>query len=121
MLAAFGTIHGLVGIGLTYLLVYGFVNYNHIGINFQQLSIQHQPLPLLGNKTVSVSDIKQVFTKSKLHRNKKILPTKVTSCATSVRLFSGPEKPEQAIYIKQEIENTLRIKDAVVIGELARV
>ena len=122
---AFGSLHALVGLGLSYYLVCGFINRTHVEIGINSISIRHEPLPWPGKKTVQVGDIKQVFTRSKLHRNKN--STSYTyqvhfldRAGKDNKLLPGLEKPEQALYIEQEIEKTLGIKDAPVQGELAR-
>ena len=124
-MAAFGTIHGAVGVGISYLCLAGFINRTYIKISFRDLSISHKPLPWFGGKHVSLGDIKQIFTKEKIHRNKN-----GTSYSYEVhfqdhegietKLVSGLEKPDQALYIEQEIESTLGIVDAPVAGELPR-
>ena len=125
MMAAFGTIHALVGLGLSYTLVCGFINHTHIQVSFRSINIAHRPLPWPGNKSVSVGEIKQLFSKRKVHRNKN-----GTSYTYEVRymdhrgkenkLLTGLETANQALYIEQELEDTLRIKDKPVEGELAR-
>ncbi|MCZ6672642.1 MAG: hypothetical protein O7C75_06850 [Verrucomicrobia bacterium] len=124
-MALFGTIHGAIGVGITYLVVCGFVNRTYIRISFNDISIRHQPLPWPGKKRVPVGDIKQVFCKSKGHHNKN--STSYTyevhyldSADKENKLLPGLEKPEQALYIEQEIEKTLGIVDVAVGGELPR-
>ena len=124
-MAAFGSIHGAVGLGLSYLCLAGFVNRTYIEITFRELSIRHRPLPWLGKKRISLGDIKQLFTKEKIHRNKN--STSYTYevhfkdlKGNETKLLSGLEKPNQALYIEQEIESTLGIEDAPIQGELPR-
>jgi hypothetical protein len=124
-MAAFGTIHALVGLGLSYYLVCGFVNRTHIEISFRNISIQHQPMPWPGNKVIPIGDVKQVFTKRKVHRNKNGSSYTygvhfLDHTDQEKKLFPGLESAEQALYIEQEIEKTLGIKDAAVEGELSR-
>ena len=124
-MAAFGSIHGAVGLGLSYLCVAGFVNRTYIKISFKDISISHRPLPWFGGKSVPLGEVKQIFTKEKIHRNKN-----GTSYSYEVhfqdhernetKMVSGLENPEQALYIEQEIEATMGIKDAPVAGELPR-
>ena len=124
-MAAFGTIHALVGVGITYLCVAGFINRTHIEITFRDISIKHMPLPWFEGKTISLVDIKQIFTKEKMHRNKNSISYSyevhfLDHQGKETKMVSGLEKPEQALYIEQEIESTLGIKDAPVSGELPR-
>lgn len=55
-MAAFGTIHLAVGVGLTYFLICGFMNSTHIGISFREISVSHEPLPWPGRKTIPIGD-----------------------------------------------------------------
>ena len=125
MMAAFGTLHGAVGVGLTYFCIAGFVNRTYIRISFNDITISHKPMPWFGAKSVSLGKIKQIFTIEKLHRNKN--RTSYTydvlfldHDGNETKLVSGLEKPNQALYIEQEIESTLGIKDVPVSGELPR-
>lgn len=122
-MAAFGTIHASVGIGLTYLCVAGFINRTYIKISFKDIAISHRPLPWFGRKSISLGDIKQIFTKEKMHRNKN--GTSYTyevhfqdHEGNETKMVSRLGNPDQALYIEQEIESTMGIKDAPVSGEL---
>jgi len=124
-MAAFGTLHGLVGVGLTYFVVCGFINRTHIQISFQNISIKHQPMPWFRTKTVPLADIQQVFSKRKVHQNKNGRSYSyevhyLDQVDKENKLLPGLANPEQALYIEQEIEKTLGIHDAVVEGELPR-
>ena len=125
LMAAFGTIHGAVGAGLTYLLICSFMNRTHIRMSLSSLTISHKPLPWSGGKVIPVGEVKQVFTKEKIHRGKN--GTSYTygvwfQDQTSIehKLVTGLNKPDQALYIEQEIEKTLGIIDAEIRGELHR-
>jgi hypothetical protein len=124
-MAAFGTIHGAVGVGLTYLLVCSFINRTHIQINFRELKIFHEPLPWPGKKVIPIGEVKQGFTKEKIHRGKN--STRYTydvwyldQADEEHKLLSGLDRLEHALYVEQEIEKTLGIKDTPVSGEVNR-
>lgn len=124
-MVAFGTIHAAVGVGLTYLLICGFLNQTYIRISSSSLTISHKPLPWPGGKVIEVGEIKQVFTKGKIHRGKN--DTSYTydvlfqdQNSAEHKLVTGMDKPDQALYIEQEIEKTLGIRDTEVRGELSR-
>ncbi len=124
-MAAFGTIHGAVGVGLTYLLICSFINQTHIQISFRDLRIFHKPLPWPGRKLIPLGSIQQIFTQEKVHRGKN--GTRYTyevryqdTEDKDHKLVSGLESADHALYIEQEIEKTLGIEDTPVSGELDR-
>ena len=66
-----------------------------------------------------------MFTKEKVHRNKNNVSYTyqlkyLDQNDVEHKLLSGLDTPEQALYIEQEIENTLGIKDRSVEGEIPR-
>jgi len=121
-MAAFGSIHALVGVCLTYALVCNFVNKTWISITARNLSIKHGPLPWFGNKEIPSHEIEQVFCQRRVTRNKN-----GTSISYHVRyldtrgkegkLLGGLKDSSQALYLEQEIESTLGIQDRKVPGD----
>ncbi len=102
-----------------------FLNQTYIRISSSSLTIFHKSLPWPGGKVIEVGEIKQVFTKGKIHRGKN--GTSYTydvffqdQNSAEHKLVTGMDKPEQALYIEQEIEKTLGIRDTEVRGELSR-
>ena len=93
--------------------------------NFQGYLDKAYAASLVRGETISLVDIKQIFTKEKMHRNKNSISYSyevhfLDHQGKETKMVSGLEKPEQALYIEQEIESTLGIKDAPVSGELPR-
>jgi len=124
-MAAFGTIHGLVGVGLTYFVIAGYINKTYITISYDTLSIVHKPLPAPGSKTVKRSDLKQLYSKEKVHHNRNGTSYSyevqaITHSGETLKILSGLSASEQALFIEQEIEKYLGIRDEGVRGEIQR-
>jgi len=109
------------GIGLIYVAIAGFFNTTTISVNDAELNISHAPIPFPG-KQVASGNIEQLYTRRKVSRSKN-----GTSVSYQLRvmlrdgterlLIQSLEKPEQAIFIEQEIERFLNIEDIPVRGE----
>ena len=123
IMAALGSIHAAVGIGLIYFTIATFLNKTDIRIDSYNLSVKHYPLRWFGQIEIPVESIQQVFCKEVVNHNKNS-----TSISYEVRcidrdnrqkkLLSGLNDASQARYIESEIEKTLGIKDRPVTGEV---
>lgn len=120
-MAAFGSIHAAVGLGLTYTMLCTFINKTLITISARSLSIKHGPLPWFGNKQIAPHEIDQVFVQQSITRNKngrtiryhvRYLDTK----GKEAKLLGGLSDASHALFLEQEIESTLGIKDRAVPG-----
>jgi hypothetical protein len=125
-MAAFGSIHGMIGVGLTYFVIAGYINKTYITVAYESLTVQHKPLPFSGGKTIKSSDLKQLYSKELIHhgRGKTSYSYEVqaiTHSDTTVKLLSGLETSEQALFIEHEIEKYLGISDQLVRGEIPRM
>ncbi len=121
----FGLLHLAAGIGMGYYTLAGFLNSTTITAREGMLSIQHRPLPWPGSKQLSALDIKQLYCKEKVQRsdNGEQHTYQVYTILTNgskEKLLSDLSKPEQALYIEQELERYLAIQDQPVPGELPR-
>lgn len=126
-MAAFGTLHALVGIGLTYGLVCGFVNRTEIHVTQGKLQIDHLPLPLPMFKTreVVTSQIAQLYTKRNISRgddttNISYALRMKTTDGKDVKLIEHLSEQDHGLYIEQQIERYLGISDTPVGGEVER-
>jgi hypothetical protein len=122
MMSAFGLIHTAVGIGLAYSVVATFINSTAIRCQPGSLQIQHGPLPWKGNKTLSTHGLEQLYCSEKISRGKNGSSTSYTIEAVYTgnrreTLLKGLTDPDQALFIEQEIEHTLKIRDRRVAGE----
>lgn len=122
IMIVFPIAHVAVGVGLTYYTVCGFVNKTVIEIGSWQLSLKHGPLPWPGNRTLDSSSIDQLYCRRKISRNDNSTSETyelhaITKDNKKLKLLSGFTEPEQALYLEQEIEKALQIKDRPVRGE----
>ncbi|MGA1871190.1 MAG: hypothetical protein ACMUJM_21880 [bacterium] len=124
-MAAFGTLHGLVGIFLTYFTIAGYINKTYIYVDNCILKILHHPLPWYGNIQIDSSELEQLYSKEKVtySRNGQNISYDLHAKTTSgkdVGILSGLENSEQVLFIEQEIERYLNIQDRPVRGEILR-
>jgi hypothetical protein len=121
-MAGFGAIHTIVGLSLIYIVLSGFLNKTYIKVSHQNLNIKHGPVPHRGMNMIS-SQIRQLYCKEKIQRSRNSTSTSYEVRAATVegkdkKLLKGLEKSEQALYLEQEIERFLGIKDQIVSGEI---
>ena len=70
MMKVFPVIHVLVGVVLTYGVVCGFVNHTVVEAEGGELRVRHGPLPVPGNRRLTLSDIKQLYTREAPHEER---------------------------------------------------
>ena len=125
IMAAFGTLHLLIGLFLAYYTISGFVNSTVVKIGMGELTIAHGPLPARGNLRLETTSIVQLYSKEIISRGRNSVNTTyelhaATRDGKSIKLLSGLDTSEQALYIEQEIEQFLKIPDQPVRGEFGR-
>jgi hypothetical protein len=112
------TILTLVAVGVTYFAIATLANRTQITVNRKQLIIKHAPIPWFGNKQLTSSELIQlfVFERPREHRtNGEYTPPSfglraITKRGKNLLLLTNLDQ-EQALYLEQEIENYLAIKD----------
>jgi hypothetical protein len=119
----FPLLHVGVGVSLTYYVIAGWFNKSTILVSKSALEINHKPIPWFGNKTLKSTDLKQLYAKEKINRNKNGTSIiyevhAILRNERNIKLLSGLESSEQALYIEQEIEKFLKIKNVSVRGEI---
>jgi hypothetical protein len=124
-MAAFGTLHALVGVGLTYFMICGLVERTIITIAPGMVKIRHLPLPVPGSIDMPSSEITQLYTKETVSHSEN-----GTDCLYAVHiktynqkdknLISGLTERDHALYIEQQIERYLGIMDTHIDGEIHR-
>lgn len=124
-MALFGSLHGVVGLGLLYATVAGFINKTYVRIAFGTVSVRHKPFPSFGQKHISRQDIKQLYSKETVHHHKhgysySYSVQMITTRGAIVELVSGLPSKEEALFLEQEIEKYLGIDDESVRDELPR-
>ncbi len=113
------SLHLAVGIGLLYYIITAIFNTTFITADAYHLRIEHRPLkvPFYPHQDFPVGEIEQMYVnkyiKSKTNGNpdyayavEAILKNK-----SHIRLVKGLQYPDQALYIEQEVERFLNIKD----------
>ncbi|MEM6334806.1 MAG: hypothetical protein AAF823_15840 [Planctomycetota bacterium] len=113
----------LIGVAFAYGVVTMFVNSTTIDVNDRELAVRHGPLPVPGNKTLPSLDIQQLYCKQRVHHGKN--GTSVTY-ALHVKLKGGRDEKvlsnlrqqSHALYVEQQVERVLGLKDEAVAGEM---
>jgi hypothetical protein len=123
MFIIFPLFHVALGMGLSYYVVAGYVNKTMIYVDFDSISIRHGPIPFWGNKDVSSKTITQLYCKRDEHfggyRSYGTFAVHaITSERRNIKLLTGLDTSEQALFIEQEIEKFLNIEDKPVKGEI---
>lgn len=122
-MAAFGSIHALVGLGLIYFCVASFVNKTDVSVDPNYLSVRHYPMPWLGSKKIRVHEITQLYCKEQITQGKNGTRVSyrvhaVMSNGRDQKLLSGLTTDTQARFIEHEIESVLGLENREVVGEL---
>jgi hypothetical protein len=124
-MSLFGLLHTAVGIGIAYYTLTGFINHTTIWVGQGRLVIRHHPLPWWGNKEMTDADIRQIYCTEKVHQSDNSTRYSyevhaVTQSGDKEKLLSNLGETEQALYIEQELERHLGIRDQPIRGELPR-
>lgn len=115
-MAAFGSIHGLVGLVLGYITVRGLINRVELEVKGGVLTVTHKPLPWRAPPPVAREDIDQLFIVP--DRNLRMNGRPIERYQLRLREKSGKEwkllvteQWEQARSLEQEIERAFNIVD----------
>jgi hypothetical protein len=117
----FPLLHLAAGIGITYYVVAGWLNRTSIRVERGKLAVRHGPIPWLGNKELEASNLKQLYVKEHAPQAGRSTTVTyevhaITRDDRNIKLVSGLEASEEALYIEQEIETYLGIEDIPVKG-----
>ena len=123
MFILFPLLHVVVGVGLTYYVLTGYLNKTFIDVDFNSVTVKHKPLPLWGNKTVPSNSIVQLYCKQDMFLGSRssyrtFAVHAITRERKNIKLIAGLDTSEQALFIEQEIERFLNIEDKPVKGEI---
>ena len=121
----FPILHLAVGVGLTYFTLAGFLNRTAVKVSRDALGISHSPLPWPGNRVLPSTEIEQLYCGERMHRHRHSCSysyqlNAVGRDGSKIKLISGLEEPEAALFLEQAIEARLGIQDRPVRGELER-
>ena len=121
-MAAFGTIHAAVGIGLAYYAITGLVNHTRVTLTPSRVAIEHGPLPWPGSRALDRAEVEQLYVSRQETHNKG--QVNVSYClqvvlrgGEDVAIIKGLESANQARFLESRIETALGIEDRAVPGE----
>lgn len=125
MMLLFPLIHVAVGVGLTYYTVCCFVNRTVIDVSPREISVRIGPLPWRGNRTVAPTQVAQIYREEVVRhtKNGQSISYHVSAAlkdGKKLKLLSGLSAADQALYLEQEIERHLGIRDQPVAGEMRK-
>lgn len=126
VMIVFPVAHVAVGIGLTYFTLAGIVNRTFVEVMSGHLIVRHGPLPWRGNHAVPTMDLDQLYVTEHVSHSRNggssvayQLNARLRTRRT-IKLLSGLEEADQALFIEQQLERHLGIEDRPVGGELRR-
>jgi hypothetical protein len=122
IMVVFPVVHVAVGIAMTYGVLCGFFNRTVIEVEGGRFTIQHGPLPWPGNRTIDTADLKQLYCRQRVRNTRNGTSETYELHAQladgkQLKLISGLDEAEQALFLEQQIEKYLGIKDVPVAGE----
>lgn len=114
--------HVAAGVVVTYLAITNVVNKTQLKVTPASLSVRHFPIPGWPSPTVPVAQVEQLFVTRAVKRGKNGTTVTfelraVTREHASLKLVTGLEELEQALWLEQEIERVLDLRDRPVAGE----
>jgi|AntRauTorckE5430_2_1112549.scaffolds.fasta_scaffold04932_6 hypothetical protein len=115
----FLSLHLSVGIGLLYALLANLINTTTIQVTNQKLIIEHAPLPIpfRSNQEVPARDIRQLYVEEYVASTTNGRPDLRYALSARLpnkkrlQLTKGLKNPEEGLYIEQQIERFLDIKN----------
>lgn len=112
---------GLAGIGIAYYALAGVFNSTLITTDRVELRVSHRPFPWIGNHTLLCSDIEQLYceeTIGNLRGSGRVYQLNVITRDNRKRtILSGLAEAGIVIFIEQEFESYLGIRDQHIAGE----
>jgi hypothetical protein len=119
----FPLLHVVIGIGFTYWVIAGWFNRTRILVGQGALSVRHGPIPWFGQHQLDTMTIRQLYAKEHTRWNdgSKTVTYEVhviTRDNRDIKILSGLETSEAALFIEHEVERYLRIEDAPVKGAI---
>jgi len=120
------SVHLFVGLGFLYHILTVLINTTYISIDEYDLIVEHRPLKHIANrdKNIECRDIDQIYVKKYvtgrtndvIHHAHKVVV--ILNNGDELDLIAGIRNKEKALYLEQEIELFLKIKDRPVEGEV---
>lgn len=121
----FPLLHVAVGVGLTYATAAGLLNRTTFTVERDHLAVRHGPLPWRGNRDLSAREMEQLFCSEVVIHGRNGTTVRygvdaVLKDGRHLKLATGLNAREQALFIEQAIEKHLGIVDRRVRSEMAR-
>lgn len=122
IMLVFPIAHVAVGIGLLYACLVLLLNRTTIHITFGELIIRHGPIPAIGNRTISVDEIEQLYVKHERNQGREHTSHNYPLLARlksgeEVKLLPRNSEVDVARAVEQLVEAHLNIRDQSVDGE----
>lgn len=121
----FMSIHLAVGIGLIYWSLAALFNTTYITVDSQYITIQHRPFKMFFKEfQFETKEVNQLYVKKYSNGSTNGVPNYVygvmaiLNSKEEIKIIKGLSKPNQALYLEQEIEKFAGIKDRPVVGEI---
>lgn len=114
--------HAFAGLGITYYALAGILNQTKITCTKGLLKVRHGPLPWFPQPTIPVRTLEQLYVVRKVSHSKSAISVlwdvlAVTRDHRGLVIVKGLETLQQALWLEQEIEDLLDIRDRPVAGE----
>lgn len=124
-MAAFGSLHAAVGLGILYTTLAQFFNTTTIRVSYDSVTVRHSPMPWPGQKTVVRADVKQFFSQEDTYETKHghghtYAVRLLTQNEKTIDIITGLADRNEALFVEQQVEKYLGIRDENVSGELSR-
>lgn len=121
----FASVHILVGLGVAYGSLTMLFNRTMVEVTHGSLTIKHGPFPVFGYRHLAREQLRQLYGVEATRRSNKRTITvyhlqALTNEHKQVTLIDGLDSPNQVLFLEQEIERFLGIRDEPVKGELRK-
>jgi hypothetical protein len=119
----FPLLHVAAGVFITYFTIAGFLNRTTFRVERDHLTVRHGPVPWRGNLDVSTMMLEQLFCTEQVSRGRNGTTVRygveaVLKDGRHLKLATGLDAREQALFIEQAIEKHLGIQDRRVRSEM---
>ncbi len=119
LMALFGVLHLLVGVGLGYGALAALVNHTYVVISPRRLEVRHGPLRWRGARSLATEDIRQLYVRRRVHRGKDSTSTHYDVIAmlgerdgyTEEEVLLSDVGEARALWVEWRIEEALGIED----------
>ena len=114
--------HVAAGIFITYMALVGLLNTTTVRVDGVSLTVSHRPLPAWPRANLRSHDVEQLYVSRNVTRGKNSTTVTFQVMAATrnhhaVKLLDNLTSLDQALWVEQEIESLLRIRDRAVDGE----